>query len=238
MTRERLLAEVEDVLRTMPPRDRMSQLTDETLAWYGRASAVVGQWNPIQAPLFNLDVATAQGVHHMELSAGGVAAVITYLHKVRNDLLMTTAAPTSVAVSGGSPFNYFEEVRKKVQMARSDLLFVDAYLDAEFVSAYLPQVVDGVTVRLLTADNKQWLPSLLPAVKLFQQQRGLPVEVRTAATKLHDRYLFVDKDSCYQSGASFKDGGKSPTILTQILDAFQPTLTMYEGYWSSGTVRP
>ena len=42
------------------------------------------------------------------------------------------------------------------------------------------------------------------------------------AAQFHDPSLFIDGSSCYQSGASFKDGAKNaPTTLTQITDAFQ-----------------
>lgn len=54
---------------------------------------------------------------------------------------------------------------------------------------------------------------------------------------MHDRYVFVDRTACYQSGASFKDGAKkSPTTLTQITDAFAAVQQTYEALWAAGTV--
>jgi len=68
---------------------------------------------------------------------------------------------------------------------------------------------------------------LLPAVDVFARQTGAKVEIRSAPN-FHDRYVFVDGVSCYQSGASFKDGAKSaPTMLTQITDAFAPVFKDY-----------
>ena len=68
------------------------------------------------------------------------------------------------------------------------------------------------------------LTTLLPAVDLFVKQNGATIHVRSAPN-FHDRYFFVDGASCYQSGASFKDGAKSaPTTLTQIVDAFTAML--------------
>lgn len=65
----------------------------------------------------------------------------------------------------------------------------------------------------------------------FVKQSHAKVEVRSASG-FHDRYVFVDKAVCYQSGASFKDGAKSaPTTLTQITDAFAPVLQTYEDLW-------
>jgi hypothetical protein len=46
-------------------------------------------------------------------------------------------------------FDYFDEIRKIIQLAKRDLLFVDPYLDADFVSRSLPHVGSGVAIRLL-----------------------------------------------------------------------------------------
>ena len=49
--------------------------------------------------------------------------------------------------------------------------------------------------------------------------------------------IIVDSDSCFQSGASFKDGAKkSPTILTQITDAFPAIQSTYEKMWDEAKV--
>ena len=71
---------------------------------------------------------------------------------------MRTTGPLSVAANRGQPFNYFDEVRKLIAAAQTDILFVDPYLDADFVSRYLPHVRVGVTIRLLISKN---LPVLL-----------------------------------------------------------------------------
>jgi hypothetical protein len=72
-------------------------------------------------------------------------------------------------------------------------------------------------------------------VELLQQQNGLAIEVRSAGG-FHDRYVFVDRLSCYQSGASFKDGAKkAPTTLTQIVDAFDAMQATYQELWDKAT---
>lgn len=88
-------------------------------------------------------------------------------------------------------------------------------------------------MRLLTREKLQ---TLLPAVEAFVKQSGAKVEVHSA-TNFHDRYIFVDRISCYQSGASFKDGAKkAPTTLTQITDAFKAMSQMYEDLWNRAKV--
>jgi hypothetical protein len=235
LTDAQLLAEVEDLIRTMPSRERLGNDDADTLAWVGRASALAHAWDPVRATL-------AFDMHARNLGATASATysqaargVISGLHQIRHELRLRTVGPLTVAVPTGGVFDYFDEVRKVIAEARSDLLFVDPYLDAEFVSRYLPHVCQGTTVRLLARER---LPSLLAAVPPARTQLNLTIEVRSAAA-FHDRYIFIDFCSCYQSGASFKDGAKkAPTTLTQITDAFKAVSSTYEQLWASGTPHP
>jgi hypothetical protein len=141
---------------------------------------------------------------------------------------MRTIGPVNVAIGSGLVFAYFDELRKQIAMAKSDLLFVDPYLDADFVSRYLPQVSDGVRIRLLTRER---LGNLIPAARLFAQQTNVQLQIRSASN-FHDRYMIVDGATCFQSGASFKDGGRtSLTTITQITDAFVAVRQAYEDLW-------
>ena len=131
------------------------------------------------------------------------------------------------------PFDYFDEIRKILETAQRDVLFVDPYLDAEFVPRYLGHIAAGVNIRLLARER---IGTLIPAVELYAKQSNAKIEVRSAAG-FHDRYLFVDNSACYQSGASFKDGAKkAPTTVTQITDAFLAVLKTYEDLWAGGNV--
>lgn len=132
-------------------------------------------------------------------------------------------------------FDYFEEIRQIIELSNEEVLFVDPYLDAEFVRSYLPHVRSEAAIRLLTSDKGK-LTRLLPAVELFGQQSGHVVSVRST-NGLHDRYMFIDKRACYRSGASFKDGAKhAPTTLTQITDAFDAVWQTYDQVWGAAKV--
>lgn len=155
--------------------------------------------------------------------------VLMLLHQAENDLRFRTTGPLSIGVSVGRVFEYFDELRKIIETAKSDLLMVDPYLDAEFVSRYLPFVSQGTKVRMLARER---MSTLKPAVAAFIAQSGLSVEVRSVGG-FHDRYLFLDGQACYQSGASFKDGAKkTPTVLVQITDAFAGVRATYEHLWA------
>ena len=66
---------------------------------------------------------------------------------------------------------YFDEIRKIVEQAREDLLFVDPYLDSAFVSRYLPQVNKEVLVRLLA--SKKISARSVSAVEVFVEEHKL-----------------------------------------------------------------
>ena len=230
-----LLVELEDVLRTMPPIYEFNNHAPEHLAWLGRASAVMHAWDQLKAIAMFDKHAALMNMHTSSELEAGTRGAITMLHQARHDLRMRTQGSLNINVGTGAVFDYFDEVRKAAETARLDLLFIDPYLDAEFVSRYLPHVAAGVTVRLLARER---LSLLLPAAELFQKQRGLVIEVRSAPD-FHDRYLIVDRIACYQSGASFKDGAKkAPTTLTQITDAFGAVLATYEDMWKRATPQP
>lgn len=230
---EQQLTEVDDVLRTMPPIPSFETPGSEHYAWLGRASAVVHRWDPIKAiGLFDSYVNKLGSGSYLQIPQG-VQGVLTMLHQVRHDAILRSPIPQSTNIASGSVFDYFDEIRKAIELAKSDVLFVDPYLDAEFVSRYLPAVSQGACIRLLARER---MASLVPAATLYQQQSSTTIAVRSAPG-FHDRYLFVDRTVCYQSGASFKDGAKkAPTTLTQINDAFQGVLTTYETLWSGATV--
>ena len=197
----------------------------------------MSNWDPTRSALYFEPVVRRYSSHFANAELVNFqpfsASLLMLLHQAENDLRLRTSGPLSVGVEAGRVFEYFDELRKLIESARLDLLFVDPWIDAEFVSRYLPHVPDGTTVRMLTRER---LLALKPAVIAFVAQTGRTVEVRTASG-FHDRYLFVDNQAGYQSGASFKDGAKkAPTALTQITDAFGAVNATYEKLWSEAAV--
>lgn len=232
LTTEQLLAEVEDVIRSMPSRSIIRHDTQENLAWLGRLSAVVENWDNSKVVRLN-GALTQLGSTMAHPATEGYRTIVVLLHQAQNDLRLRTTGPTSTALGQGMVFAYFDELRKLIELAKQDILFVDPYLEADFVSRYLGYVSPGVTIRLL---SEKRLQSLLPAVDAFALETSAAVEVRST-TSIHDRYVFIDKSACYQSGASFKDGAKSAaTTITQIVDAFSAMSQTYESLWQGAKV--
>jgi hypothetical protein len=230
---EQLLAELEDLLRTMPPRATIRHETNENLAWFGRAAALIENWDNSKMPAFHLFYGDVVGLQ-AHRAAEGLKKIITMLHQMRQDLKFRLPNSANIAIPEGMVFDYFDEVRKVIELAESEIFFIDPYLDASFVSRYLAHVRKGVVVKLLTSDKR--LNSLLPAVDMFVQQSGLLIFVRMT-NDIHDRFILVDEAACYQSGASFKDGAKTaPTTLTQIFDLLPAMKEIYGTKWHGAKI--
>jgi hypothetical protein len=232
LTKEQLLVEVEDLLRNTPAMSAILENKDGGVAWLGRFTAVIRAWDFTRGPEMFLATQQLESTG-LAQNDNGYRRILTLLNEARHALRMETVGPLSLPVAHGQVFDYFDEVRQIIELAKQDLLFVDPYLDAEFVSRYLSHVSKAVTIRLLTRER---LTTLLPAIDLFAKQSGCTIKVRSAQ-HFHDRYVFVDSYACYQSGASFKDGAKSaPTTLTQITDAFAAMLQTYQDIWSKAKI--
>lgn len=233
MDKTQLLGELEHVIRTMPDREKLNWHSDEILAWTGHAAAVMELVGPLIGAKFSTAVMNLTNA--LKASEASVS-IVRLLHQARSQLRLETIGPVNVAIGAGAVFDYFDEVRQIVEAATSDLLFVDPYMGAEFVTRYMPHVRVGAKVRLLT---KKLVSKLTPALQTFKAQHGLDVEARLSASDIHDRWVFADRSSCYQSGASFKDGAaKAPTTLTQLQDMFTVVFQQYESIWAASPAIP
>lgn len=232
--KQRLLGEVEACLRTLPPIEALMQSEADALAWLGKAQGVIERWDRVhgvtakaaEENIFN-------PAEYVPTATKGLRTLTVFLHQAEQTLRLETGGPVSMAIEQGRVFEYFEGLRKILQLATVDVLIVDPYLDADFISSYAPFIKTAVTLRLLSGDKKRYLATLLPAVKALAAQDNRHIEVRSSQD-LHDRYVFIDGGKCYFSGASIKDGAKNaPTIISQIVDAFPTMRKTFEGLWAS-----
>jgi hypothetical protein len=232
VTKEQLLVEAEDLLRNAPRMAEILENKESGVAWLGRVSAIIRAWQAARTAEVLLAQQQLES-QTLATNSNGYRRILVLLNEARHALRIETVGPLSVPVAHGQVFDYFDEVRRIIELAKQDLLFVDPYLDAEFVSRYLSHVSTGVAIRLLAREK---LATLLPAVNLFAKQSGCTIQIRSAP-RFHDRYVFVDNNACYQSGASFKDGAKSaPTTLTQITDACAAMFQTYQDIWSNAKI--
>ena len=152
MTKEELFLELEDLLRTIPERANCTRNSGDFLSWQGRAAAIIKQWDLPSMIRVGHFLNELQNVQTQRFNAG-YNGLIVLLHQARNDLRMQAVGPANALIASTMVFDYFDEIRKIINLAREEILFVDPYLDAEFVSRYLPHIKEGVSIRLLTREK-------------------------------------------------------------------------------------
>jgi hypothetical protein len=79
---EQLLAEVEDTLRSMSPRETLRQSKDENYAWLGRVASVVEAWNPVKSMLLRAATDQFQG-RDLHDAQEAFRKVMSLLHEAR-----------------------------------------------------------------------------------------------------------------------------------------------------------
>jgi hypothetical protein len=226
-----LLDLLDQVIRTMPSYQEITSMNTPEIEWSGRARAILTRWNPVRAVVFGSSLDTLRASRAVMHDAA-FGAMVSILHEARMELQMRTTGPGEIVVDRDHKFDYYDEVRKAIERAATDILIVDPYIGADFVPRYLAHVRGGVKVRLLT---RKYIDQLVPSVELFATQHRLPIEIRRSRS--HDRYVFIDGVDGYHSSASFQDGGgKSAAMLSQITDAFDATKQIYETEWSGAAV--
>lgn len=238
MNDEQRLAFLENLVRTRPSTHKALNAYDEVEDWFADLFAISETLEMFTKS--RLQNAIERFLHQSKLKnfrttdARFYNLIILQLKAECRRMRLDTVGPVSLSVGQGQVYDYFEAIREQIQLASKDILFVDPYINADFVKKYLPNVPAGVVVRLL---GRKYMESLIPAVETFIKQSGIPISVRSSKD-LHDRYLFIDGETCYQSGASFKDGAdRTATTLTQITDAFDSVYETYQNLWNDGSIK-
>ncbi len=239
MTAEQCVAFLRDALTRRP----VDTYSDDALEWYADVTGAVSAYDALaavqlRALLHRVSDITA-GVSGPVMANRRQAACSEFVVEARSiytQLRLTTNSFSTAQVAAGAVYDYFEEIRQLIAAAAGDVLFIDPYIDATFVTRYLPQTPQGVTVRLLTAERQA--AALRQALNMFQQQHGTAVELRVVPNpSLHDRHLVIDRRDAYQSGASFKDGARNaPTSINQIADVAADLIRAHEANWAAARV--
>ena len=97
MNNEQLLAEVEDIIRTMPSVATLHHQTVENFSWLGRLAAFVEAWSLPQTLFLNPAVRQLHSSMAHELHSG-LGTIQTLLYQARHDLRMKTVGPVNAAV--------------------------------------------------------------------------------------------------------------------------------------------
>jgi hypothetical protein len=127
--------------------------------------------------------------------------------------------PNQVFLPAGSQHDAYVELRKIVQLAASEILIVDNYVD-DTLWQLLTNLLPGVRIRILTSKMKG---DFQLEAKKFAAQHGSHVEVRQTGS-YHDRFIIEDAQRCWHIGASIKDAGSKAFAFSEML---QPSIVNF-----------
>jgi hypothetical protein len=114
MTKEQLLAEVDDILRTTPSVDTIRTNQHSVVEWVGRAAAALTRWDATRVAAIDSSTAGATAPLNLIGNFRASQRLGGLLQQARADLRMDVG-PLSVVVSQGQVFDYFDEIRKVVE---------------------------------------------------------------------------------------------------------------------------
>ncbi|UZW62775.1 hypothetical protein [Lysobacter enzymogenes] len=215
----------------------------EAMDWFADVTGIVTAYSKIEGVKFSsllgqVTAAATAGLSPItsSMTMNSQTQFIAQARSLLTQLQFSTNTFTTRQLGAGEVHDYFEEVRQLIVGATRDILFIDPYIDATFVTRYLPQIPQGVAVRLLTAERQS--TALRQSLDMFRAQHGTSAEMRVVPDRsLHDRHLIIDGREVYQSGASFKDGARNaPTSINQIVDVAAELIRAHETRWAGARV--
>jgi hypothetical protein len=133
---------------------RPNRVNPATLSWLGRVQAAFMDLPiTLSVPLGVAITTLAPNGSAMELNTAE-NTVRRLLQAAHWRLHQATNCPTTLAVGTGMVFDYFNGVADIIKAARTDVLFLDPYLDDEFIRRFLPSIDPSVPVRLLGRERQ------------------------------------------------------------------------------------
>ena len=120
------------------------------------------------------------------------------------DAMQDKKFPPQKVFFDGQIYDAFEQMKKFVRMAKSELIVIDPYFD-DSVLPLIAQKHPGVTVLVVKNSRKNQLHNV--DVAQFNAQYGDTLAVKES-DKFHDRFLIIDKSTLVHVGASLNHLGK------------------------------
>jgi hypothetical protein len=120
------------------------------------------------------------------------------------DAMQDKEFPPQKVFYDGQFFDAFEQMKKFVRMAKTELIVIDPYFD-DSVLPLIAQKRQGVTVLVVKNMRKDLLHQA--DVAAFNAQYGNSLTVKNS-NKFHDRFLIIDKTVLIHVGASLNYLGK------------------------------
>ena len=120
------------------------------------------------------------------------------------DAMQDKKFPPQKVFFDGQIYDAFDQMKKFVRMAKSELIVIDPYFD-DSVLPLIAQKRPGVSVLVVKNNRKNLLHAV--DVARFNAQYGNSLTVKDSA-RFHDRFLIIDKTTLIHVGASLNHLGK------------------------------
>ena len=120
------------------------------------------------------------------------------------DAMRDKAFPPQKVFFDGQIYDAFDQMKKFVRMAKTELIVIDPYFD-DSVLPLIAQKRPGVLVLVVKNHRKNLLHAV--DVAKFNAQHGNTLTVKESAN-FHDRFLIIDKSVLIHVGASLNFLGK------------------------------
>ena len=118
--------------------------------------------------------------------------------------------PKTALFYNGEWFDAFDFIVGIIRKAKKSIILVDPYCDNKALS-FLKYKSEGVEVLICNTSKSKLEKEELSR---FESQYGV-IKVRTL-TNLHDRFLIIDEEECYDLGASLNYVGKKLFMINKI----------------------
>ena len=128
------------------------------------------------------------------------------------DAMQDKKFPPQKVFFDGQIYDAFEQMKKFMRMAKSELIVIDPYFD-DSVLPLVAQKRPGVTVLVVKNSRKNQLHDV--DVAQFNAQYGDTLTVKES-DKFHDRFLIIDKSTLVHVGASLNHLGKKCFALSSL----------------------
>ena len=117
----------------------------------------------------------------------------------------------------GQIYDAYALFQSLIQKAEKEIILIDNYVDTSVLKRFSVKK-ENVVVTIYTKRNSR-LPNHITDLDLQKINAQYPTVTLKYTSKMHDRYMILDKKELYHVGASLKDLGKACFAFTKMDDA-------------------
>lgn len=156
--------------------------------------------------------------------------------KIENNHLTPVAVQVKeIFFPTGTTHDAYIEIKRILQRTKQRLDIIDPYIDNTIF-----QILATISAQSLQANILSFkLPVdiALETKKFISQHQHIAIEIRTTK-EFHDRFIIIDRTSCYHFGASLKDAGNKAFMISEIEDSdnISALLDQQGSSWAKATI--